>query len=242
MIGNWIDVALLKKSPEKVAKEAEAMNGIINVLVAGIIIGLISAVLGGITAIVGGTLGGGLNGGLQGAGLGLGAGIIGAIIGGIIAVIATPIISVLALVIGAGIVHIFAKLLGGKGSYGAMVGTIGVIDASIMMTFSLVLTIIQGVLGIFAIGPIAIIVGLVGILLAPIGLIIGLYNLYLSIRGIAAVQSFDMLKAALSIIIPMVILFVIFAILAIIAIVVLGVAAAGLMSSLSGTGLFGGLL
>ncbi|MFA5931108.1 MAG: Yip1 family protein [archaeon] len=228
MIREWIDVALFKKTPEQVAKEATMKDGFINVVIAALITAVITSILSGIALIVSGAFDSGL--------IGAGAGIVGAIIMFVASIIMAPIAAVIVLAIGAGIVHLFAKLLGGKGSYSSMIGTIGVINASIAMTYMLVLAIISGLLGIFAIGPIAFVVAMITI---PIGLaqfIASIVELYLTIKGIAAVQKFSMLNAALSIIIPMAILLVIAVILLVIAAVIFG---AAILTALAGSGITG---
>ncbi|MDO8624584.1 MAG: YIP1 family protein [Candidatus Diapherotrites archaeon] len=199
MIDVWMNALL--KPKETFASEkskADLGKGIINFVIAGLISGVIGFVA--TTFALGGS--NGATGAVMGAAVGA------------LGIVVSPIVMVIGSLIGAGVVYLFAKLLGGKGTYTQLFYLTSLYAVPI------------AVLGIIGIIPI---IGLIGILVM-------LYTVYLEILAIAESQGLSLGRAFLSILIPVVIISIIVAIL----VVVVGVAILGALGpQLQQTGLFG---
>jgi hypothetical protein len=161
-----------KKAYAQMKGKPDLMVAAKHLVVAGVISGAIVAVI----ALLGG-----------GALLGVGGAAIGGVIG-LAAIITTPIALLIGWVIGSVILLIFAKLLGGKGSFAK--------HSYMIALYSAPLFVISTIVGII---PIA------GGLLSAL---VGLYGLYLLTLAMMYAHGFDMVKAALVWIIPLAIVIV----------------------------------
>lgn len=168
----WKD-AFLSPVPtfRKMKKKADLVEGFKHVLVAGIIAGILGAIVAAVAGAAVAEMG-------PLGGLFAGAAIAGVLIG-------TPILAVLGWLIGSLVWFVFARLLGGKGSYTAQTYLIALYTAPLIV--------ITAVLNI---------IPLVG---AILGMLVSLYGLYLLTMAIREAHGFDTVKAALSWIIPLVI-------------------------------------
>ena len=214
-LNTWKSVLLHKTKPMDLAG-TELMRGLKHLAVAGIILGVLTGIFGMLSANQIAS---------QFAGLGLGN--VGAAVGPVAlvgAIILTPIQMILGALIGGGILWIVAKILGGQGGYGNFVGTLSIIQASIVGTASAVLMIIN-ILGALA-GQALVVGGITG----PLGGLVGLYLLYLTIKATQAVHGVSMGKA-------LVIVLVIPIILAVIIVAVVGASLFALLGSLGAGGL-----
>lgn len=110
------------------------------------------------------------------------------IIGGIFAIPISFVVSIIGLLIGAGIMHIIASILGGKGTYGKLVYLYSLFAAPLM------------IVGIASIVP---------CLGSIIMLAVGLYSLYLLTLAIKANYALDTMKAVIVWLIPLIVLTII---------------------------------
>lgn len=169
----WKD-ALLKPFAtfEKMKKGANLMDGLKHLVVAGVIAGVITAIVGlAAGALVGGSMGS-LVGGF-----------------GLLAIIVTPIVLVIGWLIDSVILFIFAKLLGGKGTFTTQSYLLALYLAPIVVIIT--------------------ILGLIPLAGALLNLLVGLWSLYLLTMALKSAHGFDTLKAALTWIIPIVLVFII---------------------------------
>jgi hypothetical protein len=193
-----------KKSPEVVAKEADAGKGILNFYVAFLLVFLVNAIFQVIATFLSAISAGGAALAFPGA--------IGAMVLAVIMAIVVPIVVIIFMVIWVALIHITAKILGGQGTYSQLLGTISMIDASIQGVLNLALTIIVGLLTIILslLGPLGIVLILgVSMLAGIVGFIISIYGLFLNSKGVAAVHNFSTIKGFLSIIIPIIVITII---------------------------------
>jgi hypothetical protein len=149
---------------------------------------------------------------------GVTAGPFGAAVGataGAAGIVMAPIATVIGSLIGAGIIYLFAKLLGAKGTYTGMYYLMSIVAVP------------------FAVLAIVAYVPFVGWLVA---FLLGLYQLYLQVLAISTSQDMSMGRAFLAIVIPAIIIAAIIAVL----IVVVGAAFLGTwMANTPQSGLFG---
>ena len=120
---------------------------------------------------------------LDAAGLGASVGVAGFIT----SVIVTPIVSIISWLIGSGIYYIFAMILGGRGNYKTQSYLIAIYSA-----------------------PIAIITSIIGLipLVGILNFLVFLYSLYLLTLALKETHRFTTLKAALTWIIPLVLIII----------------------------------
>lgn len=149
-------------------------------------------------------------------------GIVGAIIAGAIMVIIYPIIMVIGTFISSAIYFVFAKLMGGKGSY--MMQTLGI---TLISGGTMLLNIPFMVLGI---------IPCIGAIFSLASLVVSLYALYSEVRMIKAVHQLSTMKAVAVIVLPLIILFVII----LVAIAVLGAAFLTMVGGAAAASQYGG--
>jgi hypothetical protein len=190
----WKD-ALMKPFAtfEKMKKGADLMEGFKHVLVAGVIAGVLGAIGAyfGLAAVA--SAGGPFGSAFAGMAM------VGILIG-------TPIMAVIGWLLMSLVYFVFAKLLGGSGSYTLQTYLIALYTAPLMVLSA--------------------VVGLIPVLGSILGMLLSLYGLYLLTMALKSAHGFDTIKAALVWIIPVVIL--------VILVLVLGVAILG--SFLGGLG------
>jgi len=109
--------------------------------------------------------------------------------------IGTPILGLIGLFIGAGLIHIFVYLLGGEHGYRTTFA---------VLAYATVLS------------PIAAVFSLIPFIGGLIGLLIALYGVYIEIKGLEIFQNMSTGRAAAAILLPAVIIFVIVFVLSII--------------------------
>ncbi len=198
MINTWVN-GILKPKQTFASEKANAKlgKGIINYIIAGLISGIIAWI---VAMIAPGLLPGGPTA---------------AAAIGIATVIISPIMAVIGSLIGIGIVWIFAKLFGGKGTYTSLYYLVSIVAVPFA-----VLNIVQYIP---AVGPI-------------LGLLVGLYALYIYVLAVMSSQELTMGKAILAVVVPIIIVAIIVAILVVIA----GIAILGALGGMGAeTGLFG---
>jgi len=194
MFNEWIETLLSPGTAfPKMVKNANLGAGIQHLAVGYLIYGIL--------LFIAATLFGTMVGSALGMGFGTGSGIIATVIGIIIGIIFG--------LIAAGIIWVFAKLLGGTGSYGAQLHM-----TSAPLAFVLVL---QGILSFIPfVGPI-------------IGALISLYYLYPLTLAIKEAHNLSTLKALAAWVLPIIIVFVLLAIFA----AILGAALLGALGAAS---------
>jgi hypothetical protein len=181
MFNEWIETLLSPGTAfPKMVKNANLGAGIQHLIVGYLMYGILT--------FIAATLFGTMVGSALGMGFGTGSSIIATIIGIIIGIIFG--------LIAAGIIWVFAKLLGGTGSYGVQLHM-----TSAPLAFVLVL---QGILSFIPfVGPM-------------IGALISLYYLYPLTLAIKEAHNLSTLKALAAWVLPIIIVFVLLAILAVI--------------------------
>ncbi|MFA6268226.1 MAG: YIP1 family protein [archaeon] len=129
-------------------------------------------------------------------------------------IVVGPIIAIIGTLIGGGVLHIIAKILGGKASYGKFVGVFSKVGAAIEGFYQLIIQIILLVVTIVI--AVAMpnsagtsILTLVQLVLILVSLLVGLIGLYLSIKATSIVHELSMLKSAVVVLIIPIILLVI---------------------------------
>ena len=200
MFDNWMAVL---SNPRKVlsaqSKKASVSEGAKNVAVASLISGIISWVIFSFivkTPVTSGPLAGLASGASLAA---IPFGIVAAVIGGLI---------------GAGILHLVAKLLGGKGKYETLYYLFSIVSAPIMVVSSLtqVLSVATPVL-----------TGLAGLAVA-------LYAIYMEVLAIMQAHGFSTLRALATLLIPLVVVIVLVGLLAVSLLAVIGGAIFGALA------------
>lgn len=133
------------------------------------------------------------------------AGTAGALTNLICVAIVTPILAVLGLAIGGGILRLVAMLLGGKGNFSELVYTLGAAQGPVSIVsfpISLISTIASGraagvdLTGTMGAGSI------ISLCLAPIGLAVAIYGIYMQVRAVETVEKFGTGKAVATVLIP----------------------------------------
>jgi hypothetical protein len=205
----WIDILLHKTKPADIAGTSLG-SGLKHLVVSGVLVGILSGIYTMLAAQQ-------LTAGLGGIGAGLGAA------GFVSSLIGTPIAYVVGALIGGGILWVVAKILGGTGSFGNYVGTLSLINAAISGTASAVL-IVLGILG-AVVGQAIAVSGITG----TIGLIVSLYALYLMIRATQAVHNVTAMKAAIIVLVGILLIFVVGAALGAALAALVGAAGSGLL-------------
>jgi len=150
----WIE-SLTKPIPtfKKEKKNANLVEGAMNVAVAGVITGFLS----GLFALIFGST-------IAGAFFPMASGVVG-VAAFLAALIMTPILSVVSWLIGSGIYYIFAMLLGGKGNYTT--------QSYLIAIYSAPLSVVSAILGLIPV---------VGLFIAIIPGLYGLYLLTMSLK------------------------------------------------------------
>ena len=120
----------------------------------------------------------------------------------VISAIVTPIIAVIGMLIVGAILHLFAKLLGGKGSVSNYIGVLAAIQAAVTGTATALIT----VLGIVAAlgGAFMAVQSITGLL----GFVVGLWLLVLTVLATEAVQQLSRGRAIIAILLPWLIIIV----------------------------------
>jgi hypothetical protein len=182
----WKD-ALMKPFAtfEKKKKGGNLMEGLKHMVVAGVIAGVLAALAATFFSMPLATTGA------------LGQAFAGMAVVGVL--ISTPIMAVIGWLIGSIVYFIFAKLLGGKGSYATQSYLLALYSAPVMVLSA--------------------VFGLIPVVGSVLGLLLSLYGLYLLTMALKSAHGFDTIKAALCWVIPAVIMVVL--------VLVLGVAILG---------------
>ncbi|MDP6671160.1 MAG: YIP1 family protein, partial [archaeon] len=120
----------------------------------------------------------------------------------VVSAIATPIVAVIGMVIIGAILHLFCKLLGGKGSLSNYVGVLAILQAAVTGTATVIIT----VLGIVAAlgGAYMAVQNITGLL----GFVVGLWLLVLTVLATQAVQQISRGRAITAILLPWLVLVV----------------------------------
>lgn len=220
MVKKWMNFVMFKRTAQDILNEAEIGNALKQYIIAITIVSVLSAIsvsiLGFAAVDVASTVITipGMDAIVQ-AGIGIGTiiTIIGSIIGGIIGLF---IIGVL--------LHVFSKIVGGKGDLMKYVSALFLVSAAITGTIGIIIAILMiiGALLVLALGAIGLVLyGLIGMIAGLITLIAGLIALYRIIEITSIEQKISFVKAIIAIIIIPIIVSVILSII----LVVLGLAA-----------------
>ena len=112
----------------------------------------------------------------------------------LLTVIAYPILTVIGLLITSGVYYVFARLLGGKGSYTVQTYMISIFTAPMTVVISFVLLIAM--------------LETLSLLMLPVLVILTLYSVYLSIIALREAHGYSTLKAFVTWLIPLVIVMI----------------------------------
>lgn len=220
MVKKWMDFVMFKRTAQDILNEAEIGNALKQYIIAITIVSVLSAISVSIlgfaavdlaaTAI---TIPG--MGSMVQAGIGIGTVmiIVGNIVGGIVGLF----------IIGA-ILHLFSKIVGGKGDLMKYISALFLVSAAITGTIGIIIAIllIIGALLVLALGAIGLVLsGLIVMIVGLITLIAGLIALYRIIEITSIEQKISFARAIIAIIIIPIIISVILSII----IIALGLAA-----------------
>jgi len=192
MINTWVNT-ITKPKETFAAEKGNASMGkaAVNYIIAGVISGVIAF----LATLIGLSQTGSATTTAIGAGLGA------------LGIIVSPIVTLIGAFIGVGIIWIFAKILGGKGTYTQLFFLVSL--------FAIPMAVIGLVIVIPAVGSI-------------LGLLVGLYTLYLWVIAVQSSQELSTGRAVAAVLIPIILIGIIIAILAVIGLMALGTAMGGL--------------
>ena len=192
MINTWVNT-ITKPKETFAAEKGNASMGkaAVNYIIAGVISGVIAF----LATLIGLSQTGSATTTAIGAGLGA------------LGIIVSPIVTLIGAFIGVGIIWIFAKILGGKGTYTQLFFLVSL--------FAIPMAVIGLVIVIPAVGSI-------------LGLLVGLYTLYLWVIAVQSSQELSTGRAVAAVLIPVILIAIIIAILAVIGLMALGTAMGGL--------------
>ena len=192
MINTWVNT-ITKPKETFAAEKGNASMGkaAVNYIIAGVISGVIAF----LATLIGLSQTGSATTTAIGAGLGA------------LGIIVSPIVTLIGAFIGVGIIWIFAKILGGKGTYTQLFFLVSL--------FAIPMAVIGLVIVIPAVGSI-------------LGLLVGLYTLYLWVMAVQSSQELSTGRAVAAVLIPIILIGIIIAILAVIGLMALGTAMGGL--------------
>ncbi|MDD5163679.1 MAG: YIP1 family protein [Candidatus ainarchaeum sp.] len=209
---DWLDILFYKKKPAELAGTSLG-EGLKNVAIAGLILGLLSGIFQYLSpSKVANVLS------IPGP-----AAIIVSIISGVI-------MAVIGALIGGAILHVFCKIVGGKGSIGNYIGALAKIYAAIAGTALAVILLIE-IIAVLALGTNAIALLAVLGILGLIGLIVSLWELVLVVLATNAVQQLSTGRTIVAVIIIPII----------IGVILLFVIGMAILSLFMGSGALGGL-
>ncbi|HNV00801.1 MAG TPA: hypothetical protein PKK60_00035 [archaeon] len=237
MFGDLINIALFKKDLKEVSREVTMGSGFFNYIAVLVIVLIVSLIISFLSQIS--------------AGVGFGTpiqAILGAIIGTIVSVIILGIFLIPGVIVISviyfAIVNVIAKMLGGKGDFRKTTAILWTVGASVLLTYSLGLQIITGILQ-FLLGFLGtagiMILGLISIVLIPVYLAIAIISLYLESKAVGAAHNISTIRGFAALIIPGLVIFLVFLVLGLLLMIVLGAAFFSIAGSAitSPTGYFG---
>lgn len=203
----WIEIVLYKKKPADLVGTTLG-EGIKNLLIASVIYGILFGIVTAISVYTDPEFG--TDGALY------------ALIILIVMLIAVPVLSLLGMLIGGGILHILSKAFGGQGTYDNFVGVLAKISASFTGT---VYSLIAIILIFASLGGDTVFL-IAGDLISIISIIISLWALALSVLAAQAIHKLSLGKAVVAMVVIPLLIVVVVAIL-IATLVVIAIASTG---------------
>ena len=195
IFNDWLDILLFKKKPADLVATTLG-EGLKQLVIANVIIGALVGILNLVSySQVMASM-------AEFAGLAAAVMPEPTVVDIVISAIVTPIIAVIGMLIVGAILHLFAKLLGGKGSVSNYIGVLAAIQAAVTGTATALIT----VLGIVAAlgGAFMAVQSITGLL----GFVVGLWLLVLTVLATEAVQQLSRGRAIIAILLPWLIIIV----------------------------------